>query len=408
MTRTLYFLTGLIWVTSLFFSGCSAVKVISTIHSGVPQYSASAKNTTIPFTLKAHAILVDVNINNSKKTYRFFIDTGAMTVIDDQIAEQLQLPAGLDVNVKGSQGGKINGRLITLDDLRVENVHVKECAAVVFDLSLIGVEGILGSNFLRHFKIVLDYDKQRVTFSQNTTPEVLKDNAFQVEFKTDFTCGFAPKITCMVNNQFSKHAIIDTGFPAFLAIPMQEIDNNDLLQSGQWITAKGHTLGGAFANADKSYLLRIDEFSIGELTLHSLPAVSTGTSDILIGKAFLENYIVTLNYPAGQMILTPNNSHSFETTEASTSFGLAITKQEDGKVVVIGIWENSPADKKKIEIGDEIIMINSRQANTFSPLELMAILIDNQVDEISLVYLNGNGEQQTVTLIRKQLLPPAS
>lgn len=77
-----------------------------------------------------------------------------------------------------------------------------------------------------------------MTFSHDTKPEAATGSTFQVEFATDFICGFAPKIKCMVNNQFRINGIVDTGFPAFMAIPMKEIGKNDLHKSGQWITAK--------------------------------------------------------------------------------------------------------------------------------------------------------------------------
>jgi predicted aspartyl protease len=111
--------------------------------------------TTLPL------VLVDVRVNG-KGPYTFFVDTGAtITVVGAPLARALHLPL-IDAPVRAlGAGGRFDARAsyaaIALGEVREDRVLVG-----VVDLAQIRgavgpVDGVIGYNFLRSYRVVIDY-----------------------------------------------------------------------------------------------------------------------------------------------------------------------------------------------------------------------------------------------------------
>lgn len=123
----------------------------------------------VPFELAGPggaALLVPVYING-EGPFDLVLDTGAtLTCLDREIADRLELPqargvAGVGVGVGGS--GQM--RLVRVDSLRVGAARSAELMVCALDLQhtgSIGVEmdGLLGLNFLRSFRVTLDFERK--------------------------------------------------------------------------------------------------------------------------------------------------------------------------------------------------------------------------------------------------------
>ena len=46
---------------------------------------------TVPFELNEHLIVIKGKINGSQKNYNFVLDTGALTFVDKEVVEELEL-----------------------------------------------------------------------------------------------------------------------------------------------------------------------------------------------------------------------------------------------------------------------------------------------------------------------------
>lgn len=117
-------------------------------------------------------MLVDVRVQG-KGPYPFILDTGAgATVVSDELATELGLQATQEVPVQGAKGMS-KGKLIP--QARVELVGAPERSVMVVatdffaDLSrTLGkpVSGILGFNYFKDARLVIDYPNQRVQISK--------------------------------------------------------------------------------------------------------------------------------------------------------------------------------------------------------------------------------------------------
>jgi hypothetical protein len=91
-------------VIAAILPGCTAIKAMKLVNSGeaVPgDYTESA----VPYTMAGHPILIKARLNNSEKEHSFIFDTGALTMIRQEVAEELDLSKGMDIEAKDI-GGK--------------------------------------------------------------------------------------------------------------------------------------------------------------------------------------------------------------------------------------------------------------------------------------------------------------
>lgn len=118
------------------------------------------------------AILVPVHVND-RGPFQFVLDTGAtMTCVAETLADSLQLPeqrgrAGLGASVEST--GRL--RLVSVDSLRVGEVRATGLSACTLDLTSLqqaglNADGLLGLNFLRSFRMTLDFDRSIVRFER--------------------------------------------------------------------------------------------------------------------------------------------------------------------------------------------------------------------------------------------------
>ncbi|WP_321492734.1 retroviral-like aspartic protease family protein [uncultured Desulfobacter sp.] len=395
----------IIIVIVIFLSSCTAFKAMELLNSGVAVPNNYYSESVVPFTLKGHPMLIKAKLNNSPKEYTFWLDTGALNMIRDEVAKELSFPKGIEVEARGSGGKSKTVELIKLDKVIVGNMEVRDSAAGVTDLTGLvpkNIAGILGSNFLKHFVVTINFQNQEITFSQNTKPIALRDNEIRIPFKSDMQNGFAPIIECVVDGKIKAKGKIDTGAVGIASLPLAMMKKTNSFKEGAGITAYGSMTAGMFGSVDESLALRVNEVQIGDMKLSNIPSVSNDakTGEVLLGIKFLEKFLVTLNYPANEMILKPYGM-PFETN--IPSYGIALTKK-GGKTLISGIWKNSAAANMGIQPGDEVVKINSTEVSTLSLMELLAMSLDKNTNSIEIEFIN-DGVRNKATLHKEMLFP---
>jgi predicted aspartyl protease len=129
----------------------------------------------LPFTLKEGRIFVRVNAPGGG-TFLAMVDTGAVgTLIPTSLAEKLKCQPQASVIVKRPNG--VEGRVLrtVLPKLQIGKLEVPEVPALFvapdapkdFDRTV----GVLGVDFLRHFKITLSYAQKKIAFTSPAPAE---------------------------------------------------------------------------------------------------------------------------------------------------------------------------------------------------------------------------------------------
>src|SRR5205085_1988262 len=128
--------------------------------------------TEVPLRLASPAkplILVDVHANR-KGPFQFAIDTGtSTTAITPELAKHLRV-AGSPIGPGTTAGAHVAVNAGMLDSFMVGGAKVDAMAVVIADFfstlsEAVGakLDGIVGYNFLRNYKLVIDYPNERLS-----------------------------------------------------------------------------------------------------------------------------------------------------------------------------------------------------------------------------------------------------
>ncbi len=96
---------------------------------------------------------------NDRATYRFIIDTGAtFTSISREMAQGLGYPLGpgLEQVLIGTANGVVSAPIVLLDSVNLQGYSVRNLKAVVLPQRAMSTVGLLGLNFLDHFRYSVD------------------------------------------------------------------------------------------------------------------------------------------------------------------------------------------------------------------------------------------------------------
>src|SRR5437773_1077787 len=114
-------------------------------------------------------ILVPVHVND-RGPFDFILDTGAGTsLLASDVAKQLELKT-ISSKEGQSAGGKVSVSLAKVDSLAAGEAKLGDVDVGIVDLSHIGksigarIDGDLGYNFLKHFRVTIDYRNCEIRF----------------------------------------------------------------------------------------------------------------------------------------------------------------------------------------------------------------------------------------------------
>lgn len=115
----------------------------------------------------------------------FVIDTGAeRSAVSDRLAQALELEAGEPVRVHGITGSAITPT-VRLPFLDIANQRFTDLSLPVFELGLLGSEGLLGLDILAHYRLTLDLRHRRVliapAFSTSLLPGIAASHATRLK-----------------------------------------------------------------------------------------------------------------------------------------------------------------------------------------------------------------------------------
>ncbi|HEX5736098.1 MAG TPA: aspartyl protease family protein [Blastocatellia bacterium] len=143
---------------------------------------ASVDETVIPFrTTQNGLISVETELDGNHRI-NAILDSGASsTVISTAAVERLkmrdQIIKGQTARVIGAAGVSDNVELLFIRNCRVAGISQNNLRALVLDFGAInetsGFEqsGILGGDFLRHYRVTIDFSRAQVTLKPHTSPK---------------------------------------------------------------------------------------------------------------------------------------------------------------------------------------------------------------------------------------------
>ncbi|MEY2481269.1 MAG: hypothetical protein QOI04_2196 [Verrucomicrobiota bacterium] len=257
-------------------------------------------------------ILLPVRVNGAGP-FEFILDTGAGTsLLTPELVRQL------DVKTIGSKegqsaGGKISVSLAQIDSLSVGDVCIEHVDVGIVDLSHVGktigakIDGDLGYNFLKHFRVTIDYRSSEIHFEDPKRVEQFGRKP-QTEVPIRLASPAKPLILIDVhaNGRGPFQFAIDTG-TSTTAIRPEVAKQLGLASSpvGAGTTAGAHV--DFTAGVLKSFQVggaKIDNMNVVVADFFTMLSEAAGAKlDGIVGYNFLREFKVAIDYPGETLSL---------------------------------------------------------------------------------------------------------
>jgi hypothetical protein len=377
-------------------------------------------STAVDFTLSGHRILVPVHINGSDRDFTFFLDTCGSTIIDLSVAGELNIKRGGEIRLNDDSPAFLSKKKV---NVRLGDFEVTDLRILMLDLHIFNhssdleIHGFLGSDFLRHFRVTFDYMDKRLVLAQSKTdttkPSIPQDRNGSSVSDAELNFGVSPAnaevyripitkryplhwpiVQCRLDRRKDVELYLDTGSPYTIVAPVSLIENKEFTPQGTCLESEGILVEwpGAFADSiERNYLSRLESFRIGDLELFDLPVIYANCGSILLGRSFFTKYLMTIDYPANELSLAPMPDSQLQQDLFST--GLGLKKEKSGRIIVTGFWKGSPADEQGLEIGDEVLSVNTIHAEELSNLVISKLLNDDNITVVNLVIKDDESEK---------------
>jgi len=257
-------------------------------------------------------ILLPVHVNNHGP-FEFILDTGAGTsLLSSKLAKQLAVKI-IGSKEGQSAGGKVAVSLAKVDSLAVGETKLGDVNVGVVDLTHIGrtvgakIDGDLGYNFLKYFRVTINYRDCELRLDDPKRGETLARGA-QTEISIRLANPAKPLLLVDVhaNGRGPFQFAIDTG-TSTTAITPELAKQLDVTTSPVGAGTTGGAAVDFHAGLLQSFQLggaKIDNMAIVVADFFTMLSAAVGAKlEGIVGYNFLRNYNVVIDYPGETLTL---------------------------------------------------------------------------------------------------------
>lgn len=349
--------------------------------------------TTIPYKQIKGKIIIEVVIDN--RIRKFILDTGASTVISENLYKELNPKLLGTVEVIDQSGLKDTLNVVSLSETKINELAFKDIPALVSKeakmlFECFDVDGLIGSNLLRNSVVQFDSKNKTITLSDNSKLLNLKKrDANEMELSPNQSNPFV-WIKLKKGKSFANEKILfDTGddglylmsINAYKHIIGEKLDVFQTLAENE-----GSFSAGLHGTAEKmtNYVVNIPMLELNNLLLNNITAKTTYTYS-RFGSEILKYGKVTLDYKNKKFYIEPYGDSS----ETNLDRGVWAIDPiiENDKAVVGIIWDKTL--ENTVNVGDEILKFDN---------------IDYQnMDFCEIVKSNNKVDKKTALLVLKDI-----
>jgi predicted aspartyl protease len=272
----------------------------------------------VPFRLVGNEqpLLLVPTFVNGRGPYAFMLDTGAVqTLISVQLADALAIE---EQAIKGVEaigaGGEVSILMSTLQSLAVGNAVLEGLLVMVADLGALSkvigttIEGVLGYDYLKHFRVVIDYRQKILGLFLGGREQALVGRGLPGEIPFKIASEEQPLILLptFVNGRGPYEFALDTA-TSTTAIS---------LELAQLLGIMAQEMAPLLASGGKTRvaLSEVEALTVGTMTVHHLRVMVAdfleylgqivGTRlDGILGHNYLREFTVTIDYQAEVLYL---------------------------------------------------------------------------------------------------------
>jgi len=269
----------------------------------------SPKSEKLKFRLAGGAqplILLPVRVNG-EGPFEFILDTGAGTsLLSSELGKKLNLKI-ISTKEGQSAGGKVSVSLAKVDSLAIGEAKLDDLDVGIVDLSQIAktigtrIDGDVGYNFLKHFRIAIDYHDCEIRLNAPRRIERLgRSSKAEVPMRLASLAKPLLLVDVHANDRGPFQFAIDTGTSTTAISP--ELAQQLGLKSSPM--GSGTTAGAQVsvaAGSLKSFQLggaQVDDLVVVVADFFAMLSQTVGARlDGIVGYNFLRNFKVVIDYP---------------------------------------------------------------------------------------------------------------
>jgi len=319
-----------------------------------PYVDESTLSLELPMEYVAGKVFVEVEVGGAPR--RFLFDTGSPSMMSRDLAAQLELEA-----VDKRQGRDSHGAIVETDivqaDLTIGGTTFHKVPIFAADFPHTAqclFDGVLGSELLPLCAWQIDVPDSVLRCS--TEPARLDHLGGATKLPLhDFGYPHAPILDVRFASKATSKALFDTGSPEYVAISPADLQgasrNRGVGRTVPGTGSLGGSLGGPAPDAEQR-LVELKSFGIGDMPPGRVGAVLRESAPSLVGAAFLEHFVVTLD--AKHSVAYFDRYRDGPLVRPSFGFGLSFEQD----VAVSLVWDGSPAAEAGLRVGDRVTVIN--------------------------------------------------
>lgn len=340
--------------------------------AGSPSPSAAADQgvldpatvpATFPFRSIADHIVVDATIAGGEPL-RFMLDTGAPVDLATAIVDDRQLPVVSQITSQAGGSVSVTNDIVLVPGLTVGPVAIGQTGALSGwvdrsnPLSCISPNGLIGANAMQGGVWQIDYQARTVTVAATTDGLDHIGDAIALDFITSpGSLAPSPFVGLKVGTAVLPFAV-DTGSDGTISIGPDQLASGGVAipADAPTVVARASGAGGSFDIRAPFVTTEVGLNETTSLTATITAAALTGAVGN-IGNGFLENFVVTFDWPASTIYLDP----VFDgTTVPAPSVSGAGVGWDGQRFTVTSLALGGPADRRGLELGDEVVRVNGR------------------------------------------------
>ncbi len=352
----------------------------------------------LTYTFENNVIIIkDVRIKGTTQKFNFILDSGSeYTLISKRVAKEIGFTADFSEEITdGYEKQKIQ---LGFANFKIQNIEFNSVGVGIIDNSqmekICNIDGYIGYNLMKSCIWQLSTGQIIITDDIKNIKNVRNYNKQKLFNGPTVEAGFT--------NGFNSTMLFDLGDNGTVEIQESRID---LIKKKEIATGTGilYTTGLGVGNKNESSvhkLLKVPSFKFGNNLVKNMIVYTDNAPHFpidIIGAGILNYFEIVLDFPKKRIyslnVLDEYKSEGYKTH----GFKYTIVNNE---MIITYIWNNSPAYKAGLRVGEKITKLHGLKIKDLSNLDNCEIYkrIDTimDIDTINIV-LSSNNENITLT-----------
>jgi len=336
------------------------------------------KIESIPFEMIGNYVVISVRVNDSSPL-NLILDSGIRNTMITELQEGDRVSINYsDVkDMMGLGGGnKVEAYSSDYNTLKIGKIKIPNKTVFVFKENTFNlskhsgkkINGLIGSDLFLDYTVEIDYGARRVRFYEPSpfdAPKGYGELPLHIENQKLFV---ELSVLQAANNRKQVKMLIDTG--AELNAWFQTFTKESVSLPTKWIQG---TIGVGLNGIITGKYGRIPEICFGGFCLKnpivsfpdsaSIKAIVTDAKrDGSIGSQLLSRFNLFIDFTQKKFYFKPNEN--FKNRFSYNVAGIEIIQLANNIPIaeVMSVWENSPAHKAGVQVGDKVLNINGNTA----------------------------------------------